>query len=431
MKTVAFITLGCKVNQYETNAMTQQFIENDYEVVDHTQKADIYIVNTCTVTNMSDRKSRQMLRRVKELNKEAVVVACGCYAQVAKEELEKIKEINLVLGNNEKKDIVQYVEKYIKSKIPEVQTEDVMHQKDFVEFGDITFTEKTRAVIKIQDGCDRFCSYCIIPYARGRVRSRRPEHILSEIHKIAKEGIQEVVITGIHIASYGKDFKEQYGLIDLLEEMNEIEGIERIRLGSIEPLLITEAFVNRLEKLTKVCHQFHLSLQSGCDETLKRMNRRYTTEQFKDIVALLRNKFEDVILTTDIIVGFPGESEEEFEKTYTFLKEIKFYKMHVFKYSPRKGTKAAVMPNQIDGNKKEERSRKLIELSNQNEKAYNQNYIGKEVEILFEEEKNGIWQGHTKNYILAHYKTEKNIENRIMKLQCIEAEEEYIVVNEK
>lgn len=431
MKTVAFITLGCKVNQYETNAMTQQFIENDYEVVDHTQKADIYIVNTCTVTNMSDRKSRQMLRRVKELNKEAVVVACGCYAQVAKEELEKIKEINLVLGNNEKKDIVQYVEKFIKNKIPEVQTEDVMHQKDFVEFGDITFTEKTRAVIKIQDGCDRFCSYCIIPYARGRVRSRRPEHILSEIHKIAKEGIQEVVITGIHIASYGKDFKKQYGLIDLLEEMNEIEGIERIRLGSIEPLLITEAFVNRLEKLTKVCHQFHLSLQSGCDETLKRMNRRYTTEQFKDIVALLRNKFEDVILTTDIIVGFPGESEEEFEKTYTFLKEIKFYKMHVFKYSPRKGTKAAVMPNQIDGNKKEERSRKLIELSNQNEKAYNQNYIGKEVEILFEEEKNGIWQGHTKNYILAHYKTEKNIENRIMKLQCIEAEEEYIVVNEK
>ena len=431
MKTVAFITLGCKVNQYETNAMTQQFIEKGYKVVDHTQKADIYIVNTCTVTNMSDRKSRQMLRRVKELNKEAVVVACGCYAQIAKEELEKIKEINLVLGNNEKKDIVQKVKKYIKSKIPEVQTEDVMHQKDFVEFGDITFTEKTRAVIKIQDGCDRFCSYCIIPYARGRVRSRKPEHILSEIRKIAKEGIQEVVITGIHIASYGKEFKEQYGLIDLLEEMNEIEGIERIRLGSIEPLLITEAFVNRLEKLTKVCHQFHLSLQSGCDETLKRMNRRYTTEQFKDIVALLRNKFEDVILTTDIIVGFPGESEEEFEKTYTFLKEIKFYKMHVFKYSPRKGTKAAVMPNQIDGNKKEERSRKLIELSNQNEKAYNQNYIGKEVEILFEEEKNGIWQGHTKNYILAHYKTEKNIENRIMKLQCIEAEEEYIVVNEK
>ena len=456
MKTVAFITLGCKVNQYETNAMTQQFIEKGYEVVDHTQKANIYIVNTCTVTNMSDRKSRQMLRRVKELSKEAIIVACGCYAQVAKEELEKIEEINLVLGNNEKKDIVEYVEKYIKNQISkksqedkryieiknakvqqitktqkniETQIEDVMNQKEFVEFGDITFTEKTRAVIKIQDGCDRFCSYCIIPYARGRVRSRKPEHILSEIQKNAKEGIKEVVITGIHIASYGKDFKQAYQLIDLLEEMNTIEGIERIRLGSIEPLLITEEFVSRLEKLSKICHQFHLSLQSGCDETLKRMNRRYTTEQFKEITKLLRNTFEDAILTTDIIVGFPGESEEEFEKTYEFLKEIKFYKMHVFKYSPRKGTKAAVMPNQIDGNKKEERSKRLIELSNKNEKTYNQQYIGKEVEVLFEEEKDGVWQGHTKNYILAHYKTEENLENKMIKLQCKEAEQEYIIVN--
>ena len=301
-------------------------------------------------------------------------------------------------------------------------------QKEFVEFGDITFTEKTRAVIKIQDGCDRFCSYCIIPYARGRVRSRQPKNILSEITKIAKEGIKEVVITGIHIASYGKDFKQEYRLIDLLEEINNIEGIERIRLGSIEPLLITEEFVKRLEKLFKVCHQFHLSLQSGCDETLKRMNRRYTIEQFKEITNLLRKTFEDAILTTDIIVGFPGESEEEFEKTYTFLKDIKFYKMHVFKYSPRKGTKAAVMPNQIDGNKKEERSRRLIELSNQNEKAYNETYIGKEVEVLFEEEKNGVWQGHTKNYILAHYKTDENMENKIVKLKCIGAEEEYISV---
>ena len=429
MRTVAFITLGCKVNQYETNAMTQQFIEKGYKVVDHTEKADIYIVNTCTVTNMSDRKSRQMLRRVKELNKEAVVVACGCYAQVAKEELEKIEEINLVLGNNEKKDIVEHVEKYMKSKIPEIQTEDVMNQTEFVEFGDITFTEKTRAVIKIQDGCDRFCSYCIIPYARGRVRSRKPEHIISEIRKIAKERIKEVVITGIHIASYGKDFKKEYRLIDLLEEMNEIEGIERIRLGSIEPLLITEEFVSRLEKLSKVCHQFHLSLQSGCDETLKRMNRRYTTEQFKEITTLLRNAFEDAILTTDIIVGFPGESEEEFEKTYAILEEIKFYKMHVFKYSQRKGTKAAVMPNQIDGNKKEERSRRLIELSNKNEKAYNEQYIGKEVEVLFEEEKHGVWQGHTKNYILAHYETEENMENKMVTLKCVNAEEEYIVVN--
>ena len=429
MKTVAFITLGCKVNQYETNAMTQQFIEKGYKIVEHTEKADIYIVNTCTVTNMSDRKSRQMLRRVKELNKETIVVACGCYAQVAKEELEKIEEINLVLGNNEKKDIVEHVEKYIESNIPEVQTEDVMNQREFVEFGDITFTEKTRAVIKIQDGCDRFCSYCIIPYARGRVRSRKPEHILSEIQKIAKEGIKEVVITGIHIASYGKDFKKEYRLIDLLEEMNKIEEIERIRLGSIEPLLITEEFVGRLEKLPKICHQFHLSLQSGCDETLKRMNRRYTTEQFKEITKLLRKTFEDAILTTDIIVGFPGESEEEFEKTYTFLQEINFYKMHVFKYSPRKGTKAAVMSNQIDGNKKEERSRRLIELSNKNEKTYNEKCIGKELEVLFEEEKHGVWQGHTKNYILAHYKTEENMENKMVTLKCVDTQKEYIVVS--
>ena len=428
MKTVAFITLGCKVNQYETNAMTQQFIEKGYKIVEHTEKADIYIVNTCTVTNMSDRKSRQMLRRVKELNTDAIVIACGCYAQVAKEELEKIEEIDLVLGNNEKKDIVQHVEKYLKSKIPEIQAEDVMEQREFVEFGDVTFTEKTRAVIKIQDGCDRFCSYCIIPYARGRVRSRRPEHIISEITKIAEEGIKEVVITGIHIASYGKDFKEDYALINLLEEINQIKGIERIRLGSIEPLLITEEFVNRLKKLEKICHQFHLSLQSGCDETLKRMNRRYTTEQFQEITKLLRKNFKDSILTTDIIVGFPGETDEEFNKTYSFLEQIKFYKMHVFKYSPRKGTKAAIMPNQIEGNKKEERSRKLISLSNKNQKEYNKSYVGKELEILFEEEKNGFYQGHTKNYILAHYKTTQNLENKMIKLKCIEAEEEYVIV---
>ena len=428
MKKVAFITLGCKVNQYETNAMTQQFIEKGYKIVEHTEKADIYIVNTCTVTNMSDRKSRQMLRREKELNKDAIIVACGCYAQTAKEELEQMEEIDLVLGNNEKKDIVKYVEKYIESKLPETKTEDVMQQKEFIEFGDVIFTEKTRAVIKIQDGCDRFCSYCIIPYARGRVRSRKPEHVISEITEIAKNGIKEVVITGIHIASYGKDFNNGYKLIDLLEEINKVEGIERIRLGSIEPLIITEEFVERLKKLEKICHQFHLSLQSGCDETLKRMNRRYTREQFKEIAHLLRKNFSDAVLTTDIIVGFPGESEEEFETTYKFLEEIKFYKMHIFKYSPRKGTKAEKMENQIDGNKKEERSKKLIELSNKNEREYNQKYIGQDVEVLFEEEKNGVWQGHTKNYILAHYKTSENVENQIIKLKCIKAMEEYIEV---
>lgn len=305
MKKVAFITLGCKVNQYETNAMRQQFMKKGYEIVEPTNQADIYIVNTCTVTNMSDRKSRQMLRRVKELNSEAIVVACGCYVQVAKEEVEKIKEIDLVLGNNEKKEIVDIIEKYVQKNRRYTQVQDVMHQKEYIELGKITDTEKTRAVIKVQDGCDRFCSYCIIPYARGRVRSRKPENVIAEIEKIAQKGIQEVVITGIHIASYGKDFKEEYRLIDLLEEINQIKGIQRIRLGSIEPLLITEAFIDRLSKLEKICHHFHLSLQSGCDETLKRMNRRYTMEDFKEIVKRLRKAYEDVILTTDIIVGFP------------------------------------------------------------------------------------------------------------------------------
>ena len=428
MKTVAFITLGCKVNQYETNAMAQKFIENGYELIeDDTKSADIYIINTCTVTNMSDRKSRQMLRRVKEKNKNAIVVAVGCYAQVAKEELEKIPEIDLVLGNNEKVDIIKYVNDFALENKKELKMEDVMQTKEFVEFGDTTFTEKTRAVIKVQDGCDRFCSYCIIPYARGRVRSRKPENVISEITKIAKNGIKEVVITGIHIASYGKDFKNNYRLIDLLEDINKIDGIERIRLGSLEPLLIDREFMERLSKLEKICHHFHLSLQSGCDETLKRMNRRYNTEEFTKIVNLLREYYKDVVLTTDIIVGFPGETEEEFNKTYEFLEKIKFYKMHVFKYSARKGTKAASMPNQINGNIKEERSKKLIELSNKNELYYNNSYKNKEVEVLFEEKKGEYYHGHTKNYILTYCMSESNLENKIKKVVCKDIFDDHIV----
>lgn len=431
-RVVKFITLGCKVNQYETNAMAQKFLEKGYKVIEeyeqNGEKPDICIINTCTVTNMSDRKSRQMLRREKENNKNVIVVAVGCYAQVAKNELNKIPEIDLVLGNNEKVDIVKYVEDYINENENNIEIEDVMQSRLFSDFGDITFTEKTRAVVKIQDGCDRFCSYCIIPYARGRVRSRKPESIISEITKIAEKDIKEVVITGIHIASYGKDFKEEYKLIDLLEEINKIDGIERIRLGSIEPLLITDEFVERLKKLDKICHHFHLSLQSGCDETLKRMNRRYTTEQFREIVKRLRNAYNDVNLTTDIIVGFPGETEEEFEKTYHFLDEIKFYKMHVFKYSQRKGTKAAVMPNQIPGDIKELRSRKLIELSNKNEFEINQKYIGQKVEVLFEEEKEGCYKGHTANYILIYCKDEKeNLANKIQKVECIENLNDHIL----
>lgn len=305
MKEVAFITLGCKVNQYETNSMTQQFLEKGYKIVEPTKKADIYIVNTCTVTNMSDRKSRQMLRKVKEQNRKALIVACGCYVQVAKKEVEEMEEIDLVLGNNEKKEIVEIIEKYLEDNKEHSEVADVMNQKEYVELGQITYTEKTRAVIKVQDGCDRFCSYCIIPYARGRVRSRKPDKVITEVKKIAQKGIKEIVITGIHIASYGKDFKEEYKLIDLLEEINQIEEIKRIRLGSLEPLLITEEFLTRLSKLEKICHHFHLSLQSGCNETLKRMNRRYTTQDFKQIVMRLRKNYQDVILTTDIIVGFP------------------------------------------------------------------------------------------------------------------------------
>lgn len=439
-KVVRFVTLGCKVNQYETNAMAQKFLEKGYQIIEEITpenediKPDICIINTCTVTNMSDRKSRQMLRRMKEKNPSTIVVAVGCYAQVAKEELSKIPEIDLVLGNNEKVEIVKHVEEYTNNHINNVELDDVMYSKEFSDFGNVTYTEKTRAVIKIQDGCDRFCSYCIIPYARGRVRSRKPENIISEITQIASKGIKEVVITGIHIASYGKDFLmskdsklTNYRLIDLLEEINEIQGIQRIRLGSIEPLLITVEFVERLKKLEKICHHFHLSLQSGCDETLKRMNRRYTIEQFKEIVRLLRNAYSDVNLTTDIIVGFPGETDEEFNKTYQFLKEIKFYKMHVFKYSPRKGTKAAVMLNQINGDIKEERSKKLIELSDRNEIEYNNSYIGKNVEVLFEEEKDGMYKGHTQNYIMVYCQSKENLDNKIMDVVCEKAEKEHII----
>ena len=419
MKKVAFCTLGCKVNQYETNAMEQAFIKAGYEIVNFEYIADIYVINTCTVTNMSDKKSRQMIRKAKQLNNKSIVVAVGCYAQVSKEKLEEIEELDLILGNNEKKDIVKYVEEYEKEKI--IHLEDVLHQKDFIDFGTTVHMEKTRAVIKVQDGCDRFCSYCIIPYARGRVRSRRIDSILEEVNSLARIGVKEVVITGIHIASYGKDFKEKISLIDLLEEVNKIKGIKRIRLGSLEPTIINEEFLQRLSKLDKICHHFHLSLQSGCDETLKRMNRRYTTEEFKKVVDLLRSTYKDVILTTDIIVGFPGETEEEFNCTYEFLKDIKFYKMHVFKYSRRKGTKADLMGNQIMPKIQDERSKRLLKLSDANQEVYNKKYIGKEVEVLFEEKDGEYIKGHTENYIVVKVKN-KNINeyhNEIMKVKIM------------
>lgn len=420
---VAFYTLGCKVNQYETNGMIQAFLEKGYEIVDFTEKSDIYIINTCTVTSISDKKSRQMIRRTKQLNPEAIVVAVGCYAQVAKDKLEEIKDIDLILGISEKTEIIKYVEEEIKERNPKTYISDVMHQKQFVDFGSVNYTDKNRVAIKVQDGCNQFCTYCIIPYARGRIRSRKIESVKKEVEELAKKGIKEVVITGIHVASYGKDLEENIGLIDLLEEINKIDGIERIRLSSLEPTLITEEFVKRLSKLAKICDHFHLSLQSGCNETLKRMNRHYTTEDFKKAIELLRKTYPNVALTTDIIVGFPGETDEEFNTTYDFLKEINFYKMHVFKYSPRHGTKAEKMPNQIDGNIKEERSKKLIELSDKNEIKQNTKYVNENLDVLIEEFEDGYYKGHTTNYIMVKMQENpNNLQNKIVTVKIIDNE---------
>ncbi len=399
--------------------MAEQFIDNNYEIVNFEEFADVYIINTCTVTNMSDRKSRQIIRRAKQINPNSILVATGCYAQTAQEELEKITDIDLIVGNTEKKDIVKIVEEYRDNKNRErVKMSDINKQKEFVDFGSVTYTEKTRAVIKVQDGCNNFCSYCIIPYAKGRVRSRKLESVVKEITEIATKGIKEVVITGIHVASYGIDFDNNTRLIDLLEAIQKIDGIERIRLGSLEPNIITEEFVNRLKKVTKMCDHFHLSLQSGCDETLKRMNRKYTAETFEKEVNLLRKTFPDVALTTDVIVGFPGETEEEFNETYKYLSKIRFTKLHVFKYSPRKGTVAAKMKNQIDSTVKEKRSHKLIELSNECEIEFLDRYVGKELKVLFEKQDGEYTKGHTTNYLVVKAKKTK-LENQIKDVKIV------------
>ena len=403
--------------------MAEQFIDNNYKVVDFEEFADVYIINTCTVTNMSDRKSRQIIRRAKQVNPDSILVATGCYAQTAQEELEQIADIDLIVGNTEKKDIVKIVEQYGDNRDSErVKISDINKQKEFVDFGSVTYTEKTRAVIKVQDGCNNFCSYCIIPYAKGRVRSRKLENVVKEITEIAANGIKEVVITGIHVASYGIDFDNDTRLIDLLEAIQKIDGIERIRLGSLEPNIITEEFVNRLKKVTKMCDHFHLSLQSGCDETLKRMNRKYTAEAFEKEVNLLRKTFPNVALTTDVIVGFPGETEEEFNETYKYLSKIRFAKLHVFKYSPRKGTVAAKMKNQIDSAVKEKRSHKLIELSNECEIEFLDRYIGKKVKVLFEKQDEKYIKGHTTNYLVVKIK-EKKLENQIKEVKIVSRDE--------
>lgn len=423
---IAFYTLGCKVNQYETNAMSQKFIEAKNEIIDFEEYADVYIVNTCTVTSIADKKSRQMLRRARQKNKNAIVVAVGCYTQTHADACSKIPEIDLILGNNEKNDIVKIVHEFIKNKTNKIQVDNIDIQKEYLDFGTITYLEKVRAFIKVQDGCNNFCSYCLIPYARGRIRSRNSKSVIEEIEKIAKQGIKEVVITGINIAFYGRDFKNDYYLIDLLEDINKIEGIERIRLGSIEPIIITEDFVKRLSKLNKICNHFHLSLQSGCDETLKRMNRKYNTDEFLKCVKLLRNNFENVGLTADVIVGFPGETDEEFYKTVEFLNIIKFSKIHVFQYSPREGTRAATMKEQVVSNIKEKRSKILIDISNKYEKEFLESQTGKTLEVLFEQEENGYWKGHTKNYLVVKKKG-KDLENMCNKVEIKVREEQELI----
>lgn len=426
MKKAALHNLGCKVNAYETEAMQELLEQNGYEIVPFQEGADIYIINTCTVTNMADRKSRQMIHRAKKMNPDAIVVAAGCYVQ-AQENSDKIDEcIDIVIGNNKKQNLIEILEEYEQKRKEAdgvfVQQEviDINHTKEYEELHLTKTAEHTRAYIKVQDGCNQFCTYCIIPYMRGRVRSRRKEEVVEEVSALAANGYKEVVLTGIHLSSYGVDFEEKETLLSLIQAVHAIEGIERIRLGSLEPCIITEEFASALSALPKICPHFHLSLQSGCEETLKRMNRRYSAEEYFEKCMLLRKYFENPALTTDIIVGFPGETEEEFEESRAFVEKVNFYETHIFKYSKRQGTKAAVMPNQVPEPEKTKRSNMLLALDERNRKAYEEQFSGKETEILVEEqmEKDGktYWIGHTKEYIRLAILSDENLSGRLLKV---------------
>lgn len=416
----AFHTLGCKVNAYETEAMEELLQTAGYDIVPFTEQADVYVVNTCSVTNMAERKSRQMLHRAKKLNPEAVVVATGCYVQVSEEEARADAAVDLVLGNNQKRQIVTALDAYFEGRTFDDVLADV-EKEQYEELEVSTVLEHTRAFVKVQDGCNQFCTYCIIPYARGRVRSRSMEDVLDEVRTLADNGYKEVVLTGIHLSSYGIDFDKEYHLLELIQAVHEIEGIERIRLGSLEPGIITEEFTEGIAKLPKMCPHFHLSLQSGCDATLKRMNRRYTSGEYAEKCELLRKYFPNPALTTDVIVGFPGETEEEFKESYDFVDSIDFYETHIFKYSRREGTKAAVMPDQVDEQIKAKRSAQLIELGEKKRAAYEQSFQGKEVEVLVEEDQelNGkeVQTGHTKEYMKIALEINENLKNSIIKVQ--------------
>ena len=418
MKKAALHNLGCKVNAYETEAMQHLLEEAGYEIVPFTQKADVYVINTCSVTNMADRKSRQMLHKAKKNNPDSIVVAAGCYVQTSEKEVLNDLSVDIVIGNDRKHDLVRLLEEYSLDSVNDTVDDINDGKHDFEELFIDQTKEHTRAFIKVQDGCNQFCSYCIIPYARGRVRSRRFENVIAEVERLAAPGFKEVVLTGIHLSSYGVDFEEATGLLELIQAVNAVKGIERIRLGSLEPKIVTEHFASELSKLDKICPHFHLSLQSGCDETLKRMNRKYTTKEYERGCELLRKYFVHPAITTDVIVGFPGETEEEFEQTKAYLEHIHFYEMHIFKYSKRKGTRAAVMPDQIDEQIKAARSEKLIALGHDMSKEFRKFYIGKNEEVLFEEKAvigdKEYFVGYTKEYVKVAKKTDENLENQIV-----------------
>ncbi len=415
-KKVALHNLGCKVNAYELEAMQEMLEKSGYEIVPFAPGADIYIINTCTVTNIADRKSRQMLHKARKMNPQAIVIAAGCYVQ-AQKNMENIDEaIDIVLGNNRKQDLLFILENYKKGS---GQEKDMISLDKPVEYEELQLSstgEHTRAYLKVQDGCNQFCSYCIIPYVRGRVRSRKKEEILEEVLRLAKNGYQEFVLTGIHLSSYGVDCEEN--LLSLIRAVHEIEGVKRIRLGSLEPRIITEEFARALGDLPKVCPHFHLSLQSGCDATLKRMNRKYSAEEYLEGCRLLRKYFKNPALTTDVIVGFPQESEEEFEQSKKMIESVEFYETHIFKYSRRQGTRAAEMEGQIDETVKTERSHKLIQMGKEKKQKYMESFLGQSVEILFEEtvqiQGEEYWVGYTKEYLKVAAKSKEKLENRIV-----------------
>lgn len=415
MKKVAFCTLGCRVNQYETEAMTEKFIKDGYELGSFDEVCDAYVINTCTVTSVGDKKSRQMVSRAIRKNKDAIVAVVGCFSQIAPDVVSSIPGVSVVLGTRNKGDVVYYVNRALETGEKITKINEVLKNKKFEELNVSEYQDKIRAFLKIQDGCNKFCSYCLIPFARGAVCSKPFKAVLEEVNNLALNGFQEIVLSGIHTASYGTDLEGNINLLGLIEEISKIQGIERIRIGSIDPLFFNEECLSKIQNLNKLCHHFHLSLQSGCDATLMRMNRGYTALRYKEAVNKLREIFPDVSITTDVIVGFPGETNEEFEETYEFLKEIRLTKLHVFKFSPREGTRAASMEGVVDSHIKDERSAKLIELSNECEVQYIQGLVSKKLTVLYERAiSEGIYEGYTENYIKIITPSNYDITNKIL-----------------